>query len=68
MSPGRAREIIYNAQHSDRGKYCPWVDMLDPKYGIMTEQEHQEIKDKWETMPSYTCYMDALNTIARSDL
>ena len=63
MTQERA-QFIYNRRgpfsglpYAFRPACCPSTFAVDPQ-GI-TEQEDREIKELWQTMPGYTCYMDA---------
>ena len=48
MTPERAKEILkLGSRWSNWSKHC-------------TPEEDREIKDKWHTMPGYTCWYDAL--------
>ena len=60
MTPERAQKIIDDARALS--KCGPWSDRLDE---VMTTDERQEIKAVWDTMPGYTCFVDALYRIAR---
>lgn len=58
MTPERAQEILQQAR--DRGAFC-WSDCLDQ---VMRPGERDEVRKVWDTMPGYTCFVDALNRIA----
>jgi len=55
MTPERAKEII--AQAKAQAGCGPWSDQLDK---VMTDIEREEVRHKWQTMPGYTCFVDAL--------
>ena len=55
MTSERAAEIIEQAQ--GRATFGPWSDQLDK---VMTAEERAEVIRFWETMPGYTCFVDAL--------
>lgn len=60
MNRDRAREILQTAY--DTTTCGPWSDQLDK---VMTREERAEICAVWDTMPGYTCFVDALYRIAR---
>ena len=62
LSPERAHEIILLAQQ--KAECFPWVELIDPKYGIITKEEYKAVKEYWNTLPGHTCFMDAFNKIA----
>jgi hypothetical protein len=55
MTPERAREII---QLGSR-----WVEYSKH----MTDEEKKFVVEKWDTMPGYTCFYDALVRIAKGE-
>jgi len=65
MKPSRANEIMVIAKQ--RANCFPWCELLDPKYGIITEEEHREVNEYWKTLPGWACYMTAFNKILRGE-
>lgn len=61
MTPARATEIIRDAKA--RAIHGPWSDQLSN----VTADERAEIIAVWETMPGYTCFVDALHRIERNN-
>lgn len=62
MTPQRAQEIIEQAREAT---ICgPWSDLLDD---VMTQAERVEVKQVWNEMPGYTCFLDALYRIANAE-
>lgn len=61
MKPERAQEIltaIYNSPFQ-------WQGDTDKHF---LPRERQQVIEKWKTMPSYTCFVDALQRIANCNL
>ena len=55
MTQDRANEILkLGSQWSNFSKHC-------------TKEEEKEVMDKWNTMPGYTCFYDALCRIAKGE-
>jgi len=61
MTSDRAKEIIQQAKKL--ANVGPWSDQLDK---VMTKEERDEVNKVWETMPGYTCFVDALYHIINS--
>jgi len=55
MTAERAAEIVQQAQAT--AKYGPWSDQLDK---VMSKAERDHVIALWNTMPGYTCFVDAL--------
>lgn len=62
MTPERATEIIRDAKAL--AVHGPWSDQLS---NVMTADERAEIVTVWKTMPGYTCFVDAILRIERTD-
>lgn len=60
MTKERAYEIYTAIQHAR----FPWQEDVR-KY--MTYQEHDEVMDRWRSMPGYTCYADALLRLVKGE-
>lgn len=60
MTPERAQEIIAQARNTG-GAFCMWSDNIEK---VMRPGERDEVRKVWDTMPGYTCFVDALNRIA----
>jgi hypothetical protein len=59
MTPERARGILDASRFvSNIG---PFSDQID---AVMAKGEREEVLKVWETLPGYTCFVDALNYIA----
>lgn len=63
ITPERAQEIIQSAH--DACTCGPWSDWLDR---VMQPGEREEVNQVWETMPGYTCFVDAIYRIARTHI
>ena len=65
MTQERANKIIEAIHNTPFG----WQRDIskDEERGIMTKQERQEIMEKWNHMPGYTCFADALYRLARGE-
>ena len=46
---------------------CAVIGAKKPDVPDMTEEERDEIVEKWRTMPRYTCFYDALMRIIRTN-
>ena len=38
-----------------------------PSFPVQTKKERENVIRLWDTMPGYTCYMDALYRIANTE-
>lgn len=63
MTKERALEILSEIGKTRFG----WQSKKETIDEIIGMQDHQEIMEKWRTMPGWTCYADALNRIARGE-
>ena len=60
LSRERAQEIIRQAK--EKATCGPWVDWLDK---VMSSEERQMVNTYWNSLPSSTCFADALFDIAQ---
>ena len=60
MTSNRAKQIIEDARA--KAVHGPWCDQLDH---VMHPGERDEVNRVWETMPGYTCFVNALFRIAK---
>lgn len=75
VSPARARELYNLSFHRHHDALCLNAGVvIDGKmvtgcawYPPRTEAEDRVIKALWRTMPGNTCYLDALNRIAKGE-
>jgi len=65
MTPERASEILNTESQVMPG--CKLIEVGTVR-NILTDDEHHEVMDVWETMPGHTSYFNALQRIANGEV